>query len=424
MYPYIVQGSNIVVVIGNVSHTVSKTHPTYDQVLAAIKASDWEKVKEVIEPKKMVLKYAAGNVTIEGEKLFWKGQEFNSGLASRMITMLQEGFPIEPMVLLMENLMQNPSQRSVRELYGFLEKSNLPVTPDGHFLAFKKVRANYFDVHSGTMDNSVGKIVEMERNMVDDDKDRTCSSGLHFCSLSYLAHFAGERTVIVKINPRDVVSIPSDYNNAKGRTCRYEVIDELDVAPEAAFTKAVQKTAVSSKPAVNIGPKKGSTPFYRGYTDGYTGEEFNAKYRYGHERQDYNEGFDKGEMDNVCGVAARYEFVVSASAVAPTRAAPVVNAAVEQAMKILDAVNGLPVNGAKKGSTSFYRGYTDGYTEGAYNPPDYDSAGYEKYEEGFDMGGEARDDGKFPQFVYVAPVAPVAVLKPQQAWPFPVNNRS
>jgi hypothetical protein len=58
-----------------------------------------------------------------------------------------------------------------------------------------------------------------------------------------LSHFGGERTVIVKINPRDVVSIPTDYNEAKGRACRYEVIGELGVEPEEAFTAPVQENA-------------------------------------------------------------------------------------------------------------------------------------------------------------------------------------
>jgi hypothetical protein len=162
-----------------------------------------------------------------------------------MITMLQEGFPIEPMVVFMENLMSNPSRQAVQELYGFLEKNNLPITPDGHFLAYKKVRDDYLDCHSGTMDNSVGRIVEMERNEVDDNRNNTCSAGLHFCGHSYLAHFGGARTVIVKINPRDVVSIPSDYNDAKGRACRYEVVGEVGVNPddEAEFTQPVQENA-------------------------------------------------------------------------------------------------------------------------------------------------------------------------------------
>jgi hypothetical protein len=49
--------------------------------------------------------------------------------------------------------------------------------------------------------------------------------------------------VILKINPRDVVSIPSDYNNSKGRACRYEIAGELGVDPDTAFTAAVQENA-------------------------------------------------------------------------------------------------------------------------------------------------------------------------------------
>jgi hypothetical protein len=246
-YPFLIQGNNVVVVIDNKPHTISKTHITYQRVVDAIKAGDWEAVKDVVEPKKVVLEYGKGNVAVQGEKLFWKGAEMHNALSSRMIQMLQDGFPIEPMVQFMENLMQNPSKRAVTELYGFLEKNSLPITPDGHFLAYKRVRFDYKDCHTGTMDNSVGKVVEMERNNVDDDKDRTCSTGLHFCSQSYLSHFGGERIVIVKINPRDVVSIPSDYNDSKGRACQYEVVDEIDKdKADEAFAKSVQATAAPS----------------------------------------------------------------------------------------------------------------------------------------------------------------------------------
>ena len=40
-FPFIIQGSNIVVVIGNAAHTISKTHVTYQKVLDAIKCEDW-----------------------------------------------------------------------------------------------------------------------------------------------------------------------------------------------------------------------------------------------------------------------------------------------------------------------------------------------------------------------------------------------
>lgn len=303
-YPYLVQGSSITVVIGNVPHTINKTHITYQKVLDAIKNDDWETVKDIIEPKKVVLNYGKGHVSVQGDVLYWKGQVLNTGLAVRMIAMLQEGFPIEPMVNFMENLYKNPSRRAVTELYGFLEKNSLPITPDGHFLAYKRVRQDYLDCHSGTMDNSVGKVVEMERNAVDDNKDQTCSTGLHFCSHSYLKHFNGDRVVIVKINPADVVSIPSDYNDAKGRACRYEVVGEVSNNPQddSEFTKSVQTNANSAK---KTDPKKGSTEFYRGYSEAYNGASSVYSYT---SNKDYAEGYAKGANDRQYG-NERYQYV-------------------------------------------------------------------------------------------------------------------
>lgn len=303
-YPFLIQGDNVVVVVDNKPHTINKTHITYQKVVDAIKAGDWEAVKESIEPKKVVLNYGNGNVSIQGETLFWKGKELHTTLAVKMIDMLKEGFPIEPMVNFMDNLYQNPSKRAVDELYGFLEKGNLPITPDGHFLAYKKVRANYMDVHSGTMDNSVGQIVEMERFNVDDNKDNTCSTGLHFCSKDYLNSFGGERTVIVKINPRDVVSIPSDYNATKGRACRYEVVGELEVAPEQAFTRSVQRNTNTARPM-----KTGTSAFYKGYSAGWQGNINASREYYGKEYTDYTEGYEKGQDDRENGGQERYRYI-------------------------------------------------------------------------------------------------------------------
>jgi len=305
-YPFLIQGDNVVVVIDNKPHTINKTHITYQKVVDAIKAGDWEAVKDAIEPKKVVLNYGKGNVSIQGETLYWKGTELHTTLAVKMINMLREGFPIEPMVLFMDNLYQNPSKRAVDELYGFLEKGNLPITPDGHFLAYKKVRADYKDVYTGTMDNSVGQIVEMERYNVDDNKDNTCSTGLHFCSKDYLNNFGGERVVIVKINPRDVVSIPSDYNATKGRACRYEVVGEIDAdKADQAFARSVQSNSTNNEPVV----KEGDSVFKKGYSNGYHGL-YNASNDYiGREFKDYSEGYAMGRAHAREGIPERYRYV-------------------------------------------------------------------------------------------------------------------
>jgi hypothetical protein len=85
------------------------------------------------------------------------------------------------------------------------------------------------DCHSGTIDNHVGQSPFMPRNRVDDNCNNTCSNGLHFASLNYLRHFSGERLMVLKINPKHVVSIPADYEATKGRCEGYEVISEMEM---------------------------------------------------------------------------------------------------------------------------------------------------------------------------------------------------
>ena len=73
----------------------------------------------------------------------------------------------------------------------------------------------------------VGEEIECERNQVCDDKLIGCSDGLHAGSLDYATSF-GTKTVIVEIDPKDVVSIPSDCQCQKLRACAYKVVGEYE----------------------------------------------------------------------------------------------------------------------------------------------------------------------------------------------------
>lgn len=253
--PYLIQGKNIILVIDGKSHTISKdTHIAYGKIVDALKAQDWDALRDHVEPKKAIVNFGKGYVSIKDGKVFWKNQPFHNALATRMIEMYQDGFPIDPMIRFMENLMQNPSKRSVDQVYGFLEKNKLPITEDGYFLAYKRVRNDYMDIHSGTCDNHIGKVVEMDRNLVDDNPDSHCSTGLHFCSESYLGHFgnSSQPVMILKINPADVVSIPTDYDGAKGRCMRYEVVAQVNGDPKDAFASIVN--GEYNKPEAKLTP--------------------------------------------------------------------------------------------------------------------------------------------------------------------------
>lgn len=227
---YIMTDNSIVVHINGEGLTVNKGDSRFQAVKNAIRDEEYDTIPTLLDIKGALISETNGELRLMNGTLSYKGDRVEPILAGRIIKMKAEGFNFDRFVLFLENCYANPTPTAKDELYGFLEKCSLPVTDDGHFLAYKMVTKDFMDIHSGTMDNSIGAIVEMEREDVDDDKNRTCSRGLHFCSEGYLGHYGREdssQIVVLKINPRDVVSIPTDYNDAKGRACRYEVVDAI-----------------------------------------------------------------------------------------------------------------------------------------------------------------------------------------------------
>lgn len=162
----------------------------------------------------------------------YEGAEVYGALTNKLLNMLDRGFDVKPWMLFLENLMSNPSYRSRQCLFEFLDHFNAPITPEGKFIAFKRVGPNWKDLHTGSIDNSIGTVVAMDRTKVDDDPQHTCSSGLHVCADEYLKGYStgpGNRTLVVEVDPADVVAVPYDYNFSKMRVCKYKVLAEIGV---------------------------------------------------------------------------------------------------------------------------------------------------------------------------------------------------
>lgn len=199
-----------------------------------------EKVYLLLKPAEAIKVFSQGQLTVDCAKneITYRPKDgapfvIDNSLAKRILGELKANGKlsdtVKSLVVFLENLMLNSSYRAVNELYGFLEANCIEITNDGHFIAFKKVRPDYKDIHSGTFDNSPGQTLRVMRSQVDENSERTCSHGLHCCSKSYLPHFGSgtSRVVRVKVHPADVVAIPRDYNNAKMRCCGYTVIDDV-----------------------------------------------------------------------------------------------------------------------------------------------------------------------------------------------------
>jgi hypothetical protein len=250
---------------------INNAHPNFKKIVAGLESglNDDELAGLIQADLKKEIAKAAGVEFKEDGMILMDGEPVSNALIARYRFMVENDFPLEGFKLFVQNLVQNPSKDSRKDLYGFLEACSLPITEDGYFLAYKRVNGNYTDCHSGTFDNRIGKIVEMPREKVDPNRNETCSTGLHVCSRSYLRHYSGDRIVVVKVNPKDVVSVPVDYNKAKMRVCRYKVVSELknededaikDMAVKAeepvTLAEAGEKAEKGSKPKIKTEPKK------------------------------------------------------------------------------------------------------------------------------------------------------------------------
>lgn len=231
-------------VVGGKAYVLPSSSIFYSAAKKALKDKNADAFVAQCNLEKALRERSNGKVTLEAGVIRWNGKPVNNALTKRIYNLIREDFPFEPLLAFLENTLKNPEQRAVDELYLFLEKNALPITEDGHFLAYRRVGPDFLSIHKnpdGTRNrNKPGDVVTMPRDKCDADRTETCSKGLHFCSIEYLPSYSGEKTVIVKINPADVVAIPIDYNNQKGRCCRYEVVgeyvenDDKDVLTDAA----------------------------------------------------------------------------------------------------------------------------------------------------------------------------------------------
>jgi hypothetical protein len=171
-----------------------------------------------------------GRVTIDGNVIKYDGQPVHRVEADRILALVHGGYPVDGMVNFLERVMKNPSFKSRGQLYNFMEHKGLPVTEDGYVLAYKAVRSDWMDKYSGTLRNQPGDVVSIDRSKVDDEQTHHCSHGLHCGAMDYVTQYGGgdDRIVLVKFDPADAVSVPTDSSYMKLRVCKYTVVKEYE----------------------------------------------------------------------------------------------------------------------------------------------------------------------------------------------------
>jgi hypothetical protein len=227
------QSGFITVVLDGKSHSINAGNKLFTNALEAYKVNDWDAFISFVNPelrlKSLYAKYEG--IEVKDGNLYVFDEPVHSTLATRVLSFLEAGLDCVHLFKFILKLNLNPSKRAVDELYTFLEHRALPITDNGNFCAYKAVREDYTDKHSGKFLNTVDAVLEMPRNKVDDDKNIGCSYGFHAGTIEYAKQFSGGygHIMLVEINPSDVVSIPTDCEFQKLRTCKYKVVGEYEI---------------------------------------------------------------------------------------------------------------------------------------------------------------------------------------------------
>ena len=220
--------------VGGKPYAFNKSHENYDKQLAYLENGNVEHFEASYDIASTVEHYCDGYVHVDNGELSCQGITMPELFTDRILQMRREGFNIDPMLNFLDNMNDNPSDQAIVELFDFMQNKHLPITDDGYFLAYKAVSPDFKDIYTGNIDNSVGSEVSIDRSKVDSNRDKHCSAGLHVGAIDYVKSYGGidldqdndggNQIVICKVNPADVVSVPSDAKFQKLRTCRYEVV--------------------------------------------------------------------------------------------------------------------------------------------------------------------------------------------------------
>jgi len=236
-------GTTLVISLNGKTHTVYATDEKFEDLLKLVRRGSSEETDallgEALAPRKRIEEIFASNkeaikdfsIVVYPNKVTVNGLEMKSTLIDRILAIVREEGDVEPFVNFLKKVVKNPLRSAQEDLFTFLEACKLPITKEGNFLAYKVVGPNYLDKHTSTINNNVGDIIpRMSWEIVDKDRNQTCSVGYHVCSRSYIGGFASEsedHLMVCEVDPSDVASVPVDYNAAKMRVVFYKIVDEI-----------------------------------------------------------------------------------------------------------------------------------------------------------------------------------------------------
>ncbi len=241
-------------------HTVPGDHPNFvdieDAILDSIEtgADINPSILDILNVAKTVaakFKSLGDQFSVKGNTVYFDSEPVHNVLTEHILRFLDQGVENwQPLVAFGEKLFANPNEHSREQLYDWLQSrlnvdGGFTLADNGDLVGYKGVQSDgnggYQSVNSGSaivngetvsghIPNNIGDVIEMPRGDVEHAPGVGCSRGLHVGTFDYAKGWGTAGAVLeVRVNPRDVVSVPTDCGAQKLRCCRYRVVGTLDV---------------------------------------------------------------------------------------------------------------------------------------------------------------------------------------------------
>lgn len=227
---------------GEILFATRASHDNYDQIVDRVVTGDPAAV-DLFDLRRAIKRYSdqslSGRVRVEGGVVLLDDEPADNAITDLILRFIDEGLDAAPLARFLEKIAENPNPHSREQLFRWLNTHRFGITTDGDIVGYKGVRSDFGSITSGpgivngtpvdgNLDNSPGNVLEMDRGDVDFDPQNGCSVGLHVGTWSYARSFASNGKVVeLHVNPKDVVSVPTDCSDAKMRVARYVVVREL-----------------------------------------------------------------------------------------------------------------------------------------------------------------------------------------------------
>lgn len=231
--------------------TVTSAHRNFNIIFDKVRSGD-EDVEHLIDATAGINEAVAesnlsNSISVERGRVFFEGKQVHNACAEYIVELFESGSKdFVAFANFMVKVLDNDIHHTRNRLFDWLQATNgFSLTPDGDIVGYKGLRNDLRSIRSGpgqvngvqtsgNLDNAPGNTLEIDEAEM--DPSIGCSYGLHVGTWEYASGF-GSRYVSVVVDPRSVVSVPTDCSDQKMRVLKYKVKEELHAPYSAKVVK-------------------------------------------------------------------------------------------------------------------------------------------------------------------------------------------